>query len=109
MSCLGKNLEKIDNTDCKKILDSEIRIFNERFADYMKTESGQKYRPSNGLEGEIFKSHYCRKCTRDKNYNCAILSDTLIFNVEDERYPKQWTINEKGQPECTEFEELTND
>ena len=71
-----------------------------------------RYRPSNGTEGEIFMNHFCDRCSKDAKYRetldgsdgCEILANTLVFEIDDPEYPKEWIRDEKG-PRCTAFEE----
>ena len=71
--------------------------------------AGKIYRPANGTEGDIFMQHFCYKCIHDdlenENY-CHILNRTLVHEVDDEEYPKEWIYNEDGRPVCTEFERI---
>ena len=73
------------------------------------------YRPSNGTEGHCFMGEWCANCARDKAMNgekdfddcredelCQIIADSFAFDVDDERYPKQWVYGKDG-PECTAF------
>jgi hypothetical protein len=91
-------------------------IYPAAWADMTKERAGQKYRPSNGTEGEIFMGCWCCQCARDKamsegcvfdecddNERCDIIANTMAFNVEDDEYPKEWTYGQDGQPCCTAF------
>ena len=91
-------------------------IFPERLAAAYVKHAGEKYRPSNGTEGECFFASWCFKCQRDKamregvdidecddNERCDIIANTMCFDVEDEEYPKEWQIGKDGQPCCTAF------
>ena len=70
----------------------------------------EKYKPSNGTEGEIFMDKFCRQCEHDDAYNsrgqgerlCNIIALTLSYNVDDPEYPEEW-IYENGKPTCTKF------
>ncbi len=86
------------------------------WADMAKDRAGEKYRPSNGTEGDFFFSAWCCKCQRDKsmregcdvnecddNERCDIIGNTMCFDVEDDEYPKEWQIGKDGQPCCTAF------
>lgn len=81
-----------------------------------KERAGQKYRPSNGTEGEIFMGNWCCKCQRDKSMRegadfdecddderCDLIANTMCYDVEDDEYPKEWTYGNDGQPCCTAF------
>lgn len=75
---------------------SEIRI-----------EVGRSYRPSSGTDGDAFMTEFCDRCKKDSfgvfGNGCKIITDTYIYNVEDEKYPKQWIQDENGA-RCTAFE-----
>ena len=67
------------------------------------------YQPSNGTEGEAFISTYCMNCINEEwmhdnnsNKKCEILSNTMIYNVKDKEYPKQWCYKD-GKPTCTDW------
>ena len=68
----------------------------------------EKYRPSNGTEGEWFQAKFCENCTKDSEARpCRILGYTMIFDVDDKDYPKQWVKDVgaewPGNPRCTAF------
>lgn len=65
--------------------------------------AGEKYQPSNGTEGEVFMSHFCFRCERDKDHDCEILCRSMAFSVEDAEYPIEWQYGADGQPKCTAF------
>ena len=79
-------------------------IYDHEFATAMKHRAGNKWRPSNGTEGEIFIDSWCGECKRDKNQNCPILAATFAHAVTDEAYPKEWQYGDDGQPKCAAFE-----
>lgn len=73
----------------------------------------EKYRPSNGTEGDGFISAWCGKCERSGRpgkpcdaghevLGCSIVGRTMAFNIEDTEYPDEW-IHGKDGPECTAF------
>ena len=67
-----------------------------------------KYRPSNGSEGDWFMAEFCDQCAKDdvdNNKLCDILTRTYAYDVDDKGYPKEWTYDE-GIPVCTAFEEV---
>jgi len=91
-------------------------IYPVEWAALTKERAGQKYRPSNGTEGEIFMGAWCCKCARDKamlegepfdecddDELCPIIANTFAFNVDDPEYPKEWTYGADGQPCCTAY------
>lgn len=72
--------------------------------------AGQQWTPSNGTEGEIFISEWCRNCGRDKVMNgtvweedagdddyCPILTASFCGEA------KPWVYGADGQPTCTQF------
>jgi hypothetical protein len=61
----------------------------------------RKYRPSNGSEGMWFSERFCFRCKAENI--CKILSAALCYDTSDEKYPKQWIVNEDGKPVCTSF------
>lgn len=62
----------------------------------------EKYRPSNGTEGEGFISAWCCKCERDINDDCPIVAATFCYDVDDPEYPKEW-VRDKSGPRCSAF------
>lgn len=69
----------------------------------------EKYRPSNGTEGDGFMSRHCYQCKHDDGgigeTVCEIIGDTMAYDVDDEQYPDAWRYDAKGCPTCTKFEE----
>lgn len=73
---------------------------------------GARYCPSNGTEGESFIERFCGACERDARYRetdegrdgCPILAASLLFGRNEPGFPKEWTIDEQGEPTCTAFE-----
>ena len=74
--------------------------------------AGKPYRPSNGTEGEMFMERFCYQCVHDAEYQetmesgCKILANTMVFDVDDEEYSKEWVHDDKGNPICTRFEKI---
>lgn len=66
--------------------------------------AGEKWRPSNGTEGEIFHASWCDHCKRDAHQDCSIRGDTYCYDVNDPKYPREWQYGDDGQPKCTAFE-----
>ena len=66
------------------------------------------YRPSNSTEGEIFREDWCARCHREADgRQCKILSATLIYDIGERGYPKEWVWDAEGwpgNPRCTAFE-----
>ena len=77
----------------------------------MPENTTERYRPSNGTEGEGFFCRFCDRCERDReaweNDNpadgCEILLRTMLYDVSDPEYPAEWTYDAKGEPVCTAF------
>ena len=65
--------------------------------------TGKPYRPSNGTEGEIFEGQWCSQCHHQKR--CGIFVYAMAFEVDHPNYPHELRIDERGQPECTNFKE----
>lgn len=68
------------------------------------------YRPSNGTEGLYFRARFCDQCERDREYmgtgegeGCPIYGATLVFDVDDPHYPREWRRDKDGKPTCTAF------
>jgi len=64
------------------------------------------YRPGSGTEGEIFMDQFCDQCKHDQDFHnpCQIILRTMIFDLNDPEYPKQWILSKTG-PKCTSFEQ----
>ncbi|TXH46585.1 MAG: hypothetical protein E6Q97_29410 [Desulfurellales bacterium] len=76
-------------------------IYPAAWAEMNKKHAGEKYRPSNGTEGECFISVWCSTCQNDKH--CGIVADTMLYAVTDEEYPSEWQVRDDGQPCCTAY------
>lgn len=71
-----------------------------------------KYRPSNGTEGEGFICAFCGVCARsdhnkpgadeDALFGCEITGNTMLYDVNDPNYPKEW-VWDGLEPTCTAF------
>ena len=79
-------------------------IYPDDFAEMNKARIGEKYRPSNGTEGEIFESAYCDGCSKSDG-GCLIRFNVMMLNVDNDGYPAEWQYGTDGQPTCTAFEE----
>jgi|GEM_PF-2199791 len=66
-----------------------------------KDKASQKYRPSNGTDGELFFNKFCDRCFDEPA--CDILHLTMILDEDDPSYPQEWQYGEDGQPVCTAF------
>lgn len=76
-------------------------IFCAEHAELKKVSSGKAYRPSNGMEGELFVAAWCDACS--KNGPCEIIGRSMIHEVQDPGYPMELRIRPDGQPECRAF------
>lgn len=65
--------------------------------------AGKPYRPANGTEGDFFHEWFCDRCRYEST--CALLLASMLYQIDDPEYPKEWKHNEKGQPVCTMFEQ----
>jgi len=74
-----------------------------------------RYRPSNGTEGEWFIGNWCGNCARDKSIlegisldecdddqKCDIIARTFAYDMNHPDYPTEWVRTENG-PICTAF------
>lgn len=63
------------------------------------------FRPSNGTGGDIFRHNWCDRCEKDRYESkpCGIFSRTLVYDITDKQYPKQWIYDDDGVPMCTAF------
>lgn len=82
----------------------EREIYTADFAKVLSVDVGQKWRPSNGTEGEMFQSNYCSDCDRwDEETGCPIAAATFSLDKGDPEYPQEWQIGSDGQPTCSAF------
>lgn len=74
----------------------------------------ERYRPSNGSEGEGFQAAFCDHCERDRAFResyphvdgadgCPILAAALALDINHPSYPKEWTFDRDGHSTCTAF------
>lgn len=63
----------------------------------LSTSNGRGYRPSNGTEGEFFRSRWCDRCEKDLNDDCQIYAHAMIGR------PVEW-IYWGDKPVCTAWE-----
>lgn len=66
--------------------------------------AGQKYRPSNGTEGDYFEAAWCNDCRH--NADCNIWCNALLFRVDEPEYPTELQYAADGNPCCTAHEPL---
>ena len=72
------------------------------------------YRPANGTDGMLFMAHFCEGCKRDQVFQetgeggCPIAAASLMYDVDEEGYPKEWIKNvgdvDGATARCTAFE-----
>ena len=86
-------------------------IYTDSMAERMKERVGEKWQPSNGTEGDMFICAMCKGCANNQgeNYDCEIALMTMCYSPDDDEYPKEWCIDEKGQPTCTAFKAARTD
>lgn len=71
----------------------------------------EKYRPSNGTEGECFIEHWCGSCERSGGpgkpddaghelMGCSIVGRTMYHEIDDPEYPTEWVEDDDGA-RCT--------
>lgn len=83
---------------------------NKKHQKTIKMSETRPYRPSNGSEGCWFMEEYCENCIHEKflhtqddnDKKCEILSNSLIYDLNDEEYPEEW-IYKDGKPTCTAY------
>jgi len=68
----------------------------------MMTATVKKFRPSNGTQGAAFLEDWCATCERDISSDCQILADSLMYDVDDEKYPVEWCY-QGNAPVCTAY------
>lgn len=91
-------------------------IYPASFAAMNVSRAGEKYRPSNGTEGDLFMDAFCRRCQRDgamregmdfdecdDNERCDLIGRTMLHPIEAPEYPSEWQYGKDGQPCCTAF------
>lgn len=61
----------------------------------------EKFRPSNGTQGEAFMDDWCGCC--GKYWECDIAARTLMHDIDHPAYPDEWTYGENGEACCTAY------
>jgi len=87
---------------------ADRRIFPDGLAEDLKAEAGKPYRPSNGIEGEIFQALWCAECRHNRTPDgngCLIELAAWAYDLGEEGYPSEWQYGADGQPRCTAFED----
>ncbi len=73
------------------------------------------YRPSSGTEGIDFMDQWCDRCWRDAAFqsgegdSCPIAAASMVYDISDADYPREWIIGDDGRPCCTAFEAVQQD
>lgn len=72
-------------------------------------KAGDLFQPSNGTEGMIFCEAFCDRCIHqhpdpDDERQCEILGCTMVYDPNDEEYPREWVFDEEGWPTCTAWQ-----
>lgn len=69
----------------------------------------ERYRPSNGTEGEIFQNMWCATCQHEHAHRedwsadgCKILTMTMALPIDHPDYPCEWQMGPNG-PRCTAY------
>jgi hypothetical protein len=87
-------------------------LYTDDNAEMLKKHAGQKYRPSNGFEGDKFAELWCVDCKRsaahradpDDGDPCPIETAAFWHDLKDPQYPSEWQYGPDGQPRCTAHE-----
>jgi hypothetical protein len=64
-----------------------------------------KYKPSSGIDGDLFIGIYCDNCVNDDPANdlyCEILVEATFYGIENKNYPDA-LVYENGKPKCMKF------
>jgi hypothetical protein len=81
------------------------KLYPDDLAAAIVKRGGGKYRPSNGSEGEMFMERWCYQCVFDnEKAPCPIIAATMVFGIDEDDYPPDWSYDSDGQPQCTAFE-----
>ncbi|MEX3690099.1 hypothetical protein AB3X91_03590 [Paraburkholderia sp. BR14263] len=95
-------------TNSFKEMTATADILPPKQADMQKPCAGQPYRPSNGLEGDLFRESMCERCgslTNEHGNPCQVMVMTMHYCRDDPDYPREWQYSATGQPTCTAFHE----
>jgi len=86
---------------------------DESWKQFLMSMRGKPYRPSNGMEGDIFFAGWCSKCWFDRitrlgeerwDEGCPLIANSMAYNIGDPEYPKEWKYqDDTGEPTCTKF------
>ena len=92
------------------------KIYPDDFAEELIKRAGEKWRPSNGTEGDLFIESHCGVCAfgefirqgmnfddAEENERCEIVGKTFLCAVDDEEYPVEWQYGKDGHPTCIAF------
>ena len=81
-------------------------LFDAFLANLCKARVGQKYRPSNGTEGDLFIELWCEQCAHNLSDGCSIITDSLCYDVTHPNYPNALQYAPNGQPCCKAYTSL---
>ena len=79
-------------------------IYTDHHAALLAGRAGQKWRPANGNEGDLFMDAMCGNCATDCNA-CDLLGRMFFHQRDDDEYPSELQIGKDGQPTCTAFQQ----
>ena len=83
-------------------------MYTKEHAELLKPHAGEKWRPANGFEGDIFTENVCASCSKGPDRACGIARATMAYDVEDAGYPAEWQIGTDGLPTCAAWEETAH-
>jgi len=74
--------------------------------------TGKAYCPSNGSEGTWFTDKFCFNCKHEKFMHtnshkdalCELFSNSLIYDIKEPGFPKEWVYDKDDKPTCTAHE-----
>lgn len=79
-------------------------IYTDEHAAQLAARTGEKWRPANGFEGELFMARLCHRCAVGCEA-CGFVDRMYFHQKSDPQYPDEIQIGEDGQPTCTGFEQ----
>lgn len=82
-------------------------ILTPEHAELNLAHAANRYRPSNGTEGELFQGAFCAQCVNlDEHGYCEILMRMYSHDTDEPEYPVELVHDYRGQPTCTTFRYL---
>lgn len=79
-------------------------MYTSEHAARLQPYAGQKWRPSNGCEGDFFMCNVCASCSRGPASGCDLALAALVHDITADDYPSEWQIGHDGLPTCTAWE-----